>query len=211
MGGGSSRAAHQAPLAARPSSRHPCAPSRHTCASLSSFLRRQEPAPPPSFPRPLPPFLRPPPSLPRPPPSFLRPLSSYLRPLRHSCAGRNHPTPTPISQNSSLPPSRGEVRWGVGSPERPPAAEPQPAPSKAHPHSLHLRAPHAVIPAPPLRHSCAGRNPRNPPAPPSSATPAPPPSHLRPPLVIPAQAGTTRPKPEHPSPTPADNPPACSN
>ena len=34
-----------------------------------------------------------------------------------SCAGRNPPTPTAAHHpNSSLPPSRGEVRWGVGVP-----------------------------------------------------------------------------------------------
>ena len=53
--------------------------------------------------------------------SFLRPtchpraLPSVIPAplLRHSCAGRNPPTPTPtLPQNSSLPPLRGEVRWG---------------------------------------------------------------------------------------------------
>ena len=78
-------------------------------------------------------------------------------PIRHSCAGRNppahntHSTPLP---NSSLPPFRGEVRWGVGRPEPLPAAERPPAPSKAHP-SLppFLRPPPSFLrrqePAPP--------------------------------------------------------------
>ena len=91
-----------------------------------SFLRRQEPARPPTV---------------APPPSFLRPLSSSLRPLiRHSCAGRNPHPPTPLPQrtkqlpqeNSSLPPFRGEARWGVGGAERPPAA-------LRHPHRSCLR------------------------------------------------------------------------
>ena len=43
-------------------------------------------------------------------------------PFRHSCAGRNPPLPNTPSRppfpNSSLPPSRGEVRWGVERRER---------------------------------------------------------------------------------------------
>ena len=67
---------------------------------------------------------------------------------RHSCAGRNHPTHQATrtkhlpQENSSLPPFRGEVRWGVGGTDRPPAIEPKiPSPLR-----------------PPSRHSCAGRN-----------------------------------------------------
>ena len=92
-------------------------------------------------------------------------------PIRHSCAGRNHrpprrpappakPTHLPHPHpNSSLPPERGEVRWGVG------------APSNHH----RLRRPRSPTPLPtrhscalPVRHSCAGRNP--PPTPPNRAT-----------------------------------------
>ena len=57
-------------------------------------------------------------------------------PFRHSCAGRNHatssahhPTKHHPFPNSSLPPSRGEVRWGVGVPSyrhRPCARQPTP-------------------------------------------------------------------------------------
>ena len=47
--------------------------------------------------------------------------------LRHSCAGRNHHHhPTSPFPNSSLPPLRGEVRWGVGGHE--PATTAVPAP-----------------------------------------------------------------------------------
>ena len=72
-----------------------------------------------------------PPSPLRPSPSFLRRQEPPLSPHTHPPHTRTHTTPFP---NSSLPPFRGEVRWGVGGPERPPAAERQPAPSKAHPH-----------------------------------------------------------------------------
>ena len=100
---------------------------------------------------------------------------------RHSCAGRNPPNPLPPSPNSSLPPFRGEARWGVGGIERLPAIAWLPVPSlgaSTPPSSLR-----------PNRHSCAGRNLR-----PSS-------SFLRrqepaPLLVIPAQAGTRAP-PRH--------------
>ena len=108
------------------------------------------------------------------PPSFLRlPPPSFPRPLpRHSCAGRNPPhpnAPKPLPQeNSSLPPSRGEARWGVERRERPPATEPPPALSGAHPPT--------VIPAPLTRHPCT-----------------PHPSFLRPLSVIPAQVGTPQP------------------
>ena len=67
------------------------------------------------------------------------PLRHSCVPLRHSCAGRNPPTPTPTHPfpNSSLPPSRGEVRWGVRGNERLPT--PLPYTSIASP----------VIPTPP--------------------------------------------------------------
>ncbi len=83
------------------------------------------------------------------PPSFLR------LPPRHSCApflvipaqAGTHLTPTPFP-NSSLPPSRGEVRWGVRGCDRPPPLTLPPP----HPR------PRSVIRAP-SRHPCAGRNP----------------------------------------------------
>ncbi len=76
-----------------------------------SFLRRQEPtAPLPSSLRPLPSFLRrQEPALPPPSPPI---LNSFHQPP----ASRIPPIP-----NSSLPPSRGEVRWGVGGREPPPS------------------------------------------------------------------------------------------
>ena len=114
-------------------------------------------------------------------------------PPRHSCAGRNpratagaHATADPLlvplkggrdessqslppQENSSLPPFRGEARWGVRRTERPPAII-RAAPRSSTPrisHAAHLprrasptpRISHTVIPAPPPpRHSCAGRN-----------------------------------------------------
>ncbi len=86
------------------------------------------------------------PSFLRPSPSFLRPSPSFLR--------RQEPTHpnTLSSSNSSLPPSRGEVRWGVRGNERLPTTLPYTS----------IASP--VLPAPlrhscaPLRHSCAGRN-----------------------------------------------------
>ena len=82
-----------------------------------------------------------------PPPSFLR----RQEPTRHP------PTPSspPLFPNSSLPPSRGEVRWGVGGIERLPTAL-----QHSNRFFRHSCAPH--------RHSCAGRNPGVP-----SAIPAP--------------------------------------
>ena len=85
------------------------------------------------------------------------------------------PTPTPFP-NSSLPPSRGEARWGVGGNE-------------------HTTAPAPTTPAPPIVIPAqAGTTP----APP--ATPAPPTVTPAPPTVIPAQAGTT--PHTHPPPIP---------
>ena len=167
-------------------------------------------------------------------------LGAPTPPLRHSCAGRN-PHPHIPFPNSSLPPSRGEVRWGVEAPShrhqpcaprspislllrripRPPTSflrpppsflrrqEPRPSHTRTSPSPIHPSplpggrlgggwkppshrhqpcAPRSPIPLPPrhscapLRHSCAGRNPRPPPV-----IPAPLPS------VIPAQAGTRPP------------------
>ncbi len=128
-------------------------------------VQRPQPSflhPPPSFPRPQPPFPRPQPPFPRPQPPFPRPQPSFLR--------RQEPphTLTP-SQNSSLPPSRGEVRWGVRGHDRPPAIE---SPSSAS--NRHSCTPN--------HHSCAPQ--------PSFLHPQP--SFLRPSTVIPAQAGTTQ-------------------
>ena len=131
MGGGTPRAA----TTARPRHPKPC-PSfptplfRHSCAPLPSFLRRQEPTQAPT----LPPQFIPPPfqgggevggGTPRAatnrPPAVSQALPVISAPLfRHSCAGRNPPRHPLLLPNSSLPPSRGEVRWGVGHPEPPP-------------------------------------------------------------------------------------------
>ena len=105
------------------------------------------------------------------PPSFPRP------PSRHSCAGRNPPSHLP-SPNSSLPPLRGEVRWGVGGNERLPTARLTPrSPTPSAP-LRHTRAPsrHSCAPSrhscAPSRHSCAGRNPPPLPSPfPNSSLP----------------------------------------
>ena len=71
----------------------------------------------------------------------------------HPFAISHPPTPFP---NSSLPPFRGEVRWGVRRPERLPAIVRAPIVLALPPTAAaHLASP---IPAPPLRHSCAGRN-----------------------------------------------------
>ena len=88
--------------------------------------------------------------------------TSATLPLRHSCA----PSPMERRPNSSLPPSRGEVRWGVR--RHAPAHQSRwtpitpAAPASSHP--LHHSCALPVIPAPsppllrPPRHSCAGRN-----------------------------------------------------
>ncbi len=117
------------------------------------------------------------PVIPAPPfPSFLRApfrhsCAGRNRANRHSCAGRNHP-PSPFP-NSSLPPKRGEVRWGVGGTERPPSVHPSP------PFTRHSRAPPpplSVIPAqagtaPPVIPAQAGTTPT--PLPPSPIHPSP--------------------------------------
>ena len=129
-----------------------------------------------------PPIARPPTAHAAPTPPFPPPSRHTRAPLRHSCAGRNPrpsrhtrappsflrrqepltPTPT-LFPNSSLPPSRGEVRWGVGVPSvrhrsRAPRS-PTPLPLH-HPHAPPPVAPCAPHPSflHPLRHSCAGRN-----------------------------------------------------
>ena len=92
------------------------------------------------------------------------PRSPTRSSFRHSCAGRNPPQLSPAAHpplpQFIPPPSRGEVRWGVGGREPPPpalhalithVAPPPPSPRSLH----HPRAP--------LRHSCAGRNHPTPP------------------------------------------------
>ena len=105
----------------------------------------------------------PPSVIPAPSPSYPRPHPSFLR--RQEPPANIHRSP-----NSSLPPGRGEVRWGVGVPSRPhwSCAPRSPTPRPVR----HTRAP-SVIPAPP------------------SVIPAPP-------SVIPAQAGTPRQQPPLP-------------
>ncbi len=120
-----------------------------------------------------------------PPPSFLRPSPSPPAPHRHSCAPSVIPAQagTPRAHASPLPPSRGEVRWGVGGNERPPVfvsrsnrprhphhsraplRHPRPPPSPPPPTVIAARNRHSCaqpsfLPPPPHRHSCAGRNPR---------------------------------------------------
>ena len=110
-------------------------PSRHPCAPPSSFLRRQEPAPPP-------PSLRPPIVIPAQagtcaPTAIPAPPSSVIP----AQAGTNQHAPSKLPQeNSSLPPFRGEVRWGVGSHERPRRSYAPRSPLPSFP-------PHSVIPA----------------------------------------------------------------
>ena len=83
--------------------------------------------------------------------SCLRPPLVIPAPLRrHSCAGRNPRThaPSPLFPNSSLPPKRGEVRWGVRRPERAPAIVH--APRRRSARRLNCHTAHR-----PNRHSCA--------------------------------------------------------
>ena len=150
---------------------NPPAHLHHPCASPPSFLRRQEPRAPHATPHP--------------------------KHMRRWPPFRPPPSQKGRVPNSSLPPFRGEVRWGVGRREhhQPLSPTPQFAPL--------LRPP--LSPPPPLR----------PPPPPRtlSATPIPLPPSLclpshqptrspPPPSVIPAQAGTTRTAPpRHPPPT----------
>ena len=123
-------------------------PFRHSCAPPPSFLRRQEPAQPTTD--------RTTPNIRQrreAPQSGRREAEAHSskagRPdscLRRNDGSVNPPTPTPAPfPNSSLPPSRGEVRWGVEArePRTKPRSQPDPPPA---------------TPAPPSRHSCAGRN-----------------------------------------------------
>ncbi len=163
MGGGTPRA--NAPIALRPDRLAPIA----CTASFPSFLR---------------------PSV-IPGPSVI--LASLLR---HSCAGRNpgaprqasrrahHSPNTPPSPNSSLPPSRGEVRWGVE--RREPARQSRCAPIAWH------RSPALLL----FRRSCVSsssflrrQEPRRPPAPRHSGGPT-------------THPTSSPPSPIHPSPLP---------
>ena len=122
----------------------------------------------------------------RPPPSFLR---------------RQEPPPLPATlplPNSSLPPPRGEVRWGVeaNEPATPIAPRPdRPPPALRHPCCAPLRHINALsvttalpsaTPTPSLRHRHALSVTTALP----SVTPTPSPATPAPPFVIPAQAGT---------------------
>ena len=169
--------------------RHSRAPLRHTPnnpeqirTNLNKPEHRQAPRPdrdapgsPPNSPKKTNPEhrCRPPPPHPRPSPPAPKirhscpllvvpvPSPSFLRRQEPTSPQYSFPAPFP---NSSLPPSRGEARWGVEGCERLPTA-------LLHPDRLCLIsvAPAlSVIPAlfssflPPLRHSCAGRNPPRP-------------------------------------------------
>ena len=147
MGGGRQRAHHST----RPHHHTPPMPPPVIPAPFPSFLRRQEPTPPPATPHPLS-------VIPAQAGTRTPSRHSYAPPFRHSCAGRNphhhtHPPPPPPFPNSSLPPFRGEARWGVGGNEHTtaPATTTTPLP-RPLPHPL------SVIPAQagtraPSRHS----------------------------------------------------------
>ncbi len=110
-------------------------------------------------------------------PSFLRPLPSFLRRQERALTAGIPPSPRPtLFPNSSLPPSRGEVRWGVE--RRKPAPQSRHAPiarvafrstipalpRRSSPSVVPLsrHSSFSVIPARPFRHSCVGRNARSP-------------------------------------------------
>ena len=137
-------------------------------------------------------------------PPTQRPLKSYPTtalqpPTNHHSPNSPSPKFTPSSfhpsPNSSLPPGRGEVRWGVGGRKQTTNAPPMPPPNlAANTPSPLSRLPH---PQPSLLPSSAL----------PSVIPTPHPSSL-PPIryprapfsVIPAQAGTTRQPPPNPHP-----------
>ena len=110
-----------------------------------------------------------------------------------------HTPPIPPFPNSSLPPSRGEARWGVGGTEHTTAPSPTTTPPPPH---LTPQPPQPVIPAPPTvipaqagtttPPTATPRPPTATPRPPT-VTPAPPTATPAPPPVIPAQAGTPPP------------------
>ena len=101
-------------------------------------------------------------------------------------AGTTHPTPSPSSPIQSLPPFRGEVRWGVGSHEPTHHARPAPIPTPR------LRRPRPLRQPAHFRHSCVGRNPGDLQRPRSSRVSC----HAHHP------ANTHAPSPIHPSPFP---------
>ena len=186
---------------------HPPSPTpRAPPPPVPSFLRRQEPPRPPPrhscAPRsvipaqagtrtpPIPSSLRPP--LP------VIPAQAGTRTPHPPLSPHAHPHPTTPFPNSSLPPFRGEARWGVGGNDPPPPTlshTPRtPPPRSVIPAQAGTRATPSPSPsrhscAPPFRHSCAGRNPHTP----RSVIPAPPsPSFLR---------RQEPPRPPHPHPT----------
>ena len=141
MGGGTPCAAHQAPLVAPTHFRHSCAPSPSFLRPLPSFLRRQESGDFPVWRAALPhPAGR---------PRRITPEHAEKTTLNTGL----HPSPTPtLFPNSSLPPFRGEVRWGV---ER---REPRTKPRSQRRLTSVIPAPHPRHSCAPSRHSCAGRN-----------------------------------------------------
>ena len=124
------------------------------------------PAPRPNRP-PLPSTPAPHSATPAPPTVIPAPPPSFLRRQEPAPAGTHHHHPTSPIPNSSLPPSRGEVRWGVECCEPPPRPYTPRSPTRAP--LRHSCAP-TVIPAQAgnprpsrhsrahHRHSCAGRN-----------------------------------------------------
>ncbi len=123
-------------------------------------VRGHEPPPPPALHAPITHATRHAPSFPRHPPSFLR---------RQQPTAPQHPFPAPFP-NSSLPPSRGEVRWGVERHEPPPPALHTPI-THATRHPRHPRATPRHSCAPSVIPAQAGtRAARNPPLPPTPAT-----------------------------------------
>ena len=193
------------PLHLSPTPRSPTHHSSYhplSCPLPSSFLRRQEPSACDSCAH----HRR------RPPP--------LLRPLRHSCApsvipaqAGTHPPQRPLSppiHPSPLPGGRLGGGWEATSERQPPsntrsppAVIPAPLSSTPIAHPSFLASP--IIPAPSLRHSCAGRNPARATA---ALTTADALRHSCAPFVIPVQAGTQRVRrlrspPQTPSGTPA--------
>ena len=132
---------------------HPNRPLHPPCRPVALSHHSHAPSPP--FPRPLS-------VIPTPPPSFLRRQEPNRPPRRPTPPAA--PTPRPFP-NSSLPPLRGEVRWGVGGPERASAVASH-SNRPLHPPCRHVALP--TILAALIRHSRA-------------------------PSVIPAQAGTQPP------------------
>ena len=113
----------------------------------------EQPQPaPPATPTPQPVTPTPQPATPAPP--TVIPAPPIVIPAQAGTHARRNIHPFP---NSSLLPSRGEVRWGLSSRNQrhPPPLRPNPSPLRPNP-----------PPPRPDRHSCAGRNPRTPQHPP---------------------------------------------